>query len=204
LRGAFDEERSARDFAKSEAPFAAPALTWIIKKKTVLGLEGEYLHLHGVPDAGMPPDAISFSLPVNRTIGEPSDVYRNENDRSSLLLTHQFSSNWMLTGGFSLLNVNAVLAQIRSNLNQPVTGSNANTGGSSLISIPRMIPDVSRSMESSTQDLSSMRSSRGSNSQETLYRSRSIFRRAARLFQESFPDSTCSNLCTASCRRQSV
>jgi iron complex outermembrane receptor protein len=126
FNGAFDEARSARDFARSETPFAAPALTWTINKNTVLSLEGEYLHLHGVPDAGLPPDSIAFSLPVNRTIGEPTDAYRNENDRGSLVLSHQFGDNWTLTGAFSLLNVNALVGQIRPNPVLPVTGSNAN------------------------------------------------------------------------------
>ena len=115
LTGSFDHEDSHREFVNSNTAFLSPAFTWVIGKRTVLSLEGEYLQLRGLPDAGLPFDPVSFTLPISFSLGEPSNRYQDRNDRGSYFLTHQFNDRWTLSTGFSWLSAtarrNQVLAQ---------------------------------------------------------------------------------------------
>ena len=112
VNAAFDSAESQRDFVHSRTPFVAPALTWNIGKKTTFSVQGEFMRLRGVPDVGLPNDPIAFTLPVERSIGEPNDSYRNDNKRLSYFFTPRFSEHWTLSHAASYLGISSVRAAI--------------------------------------------------------------------------------------------
>src|SRR5262245_17445833 len=107
LIAAGEHDGSHRDLVSGNRGFFAPSFSWKATGRTTLTVEGEALKMSGVPDAGLPSDPISFTLPVNLSVGEPLDSIRNQNLRGAYYLTHRFNERWSPAQAASVLRADA-------------------------------------------------------------------------------------------------
>jgi iron complex outermembrane receptor protein len=112
LVGALEHADSHRDFVGTDTAFVAPSFSWKASDRTTLTVEGEALRMSGTPDAGLPSHPISFTLPVQLSVGEEADRIRNTNWRGAYYLTHRFSDRWSLTHATSLLGADATRTHV--------------------------------------------------------------------------------------------
>jgi iron complex outermembrane recepter protein len=113
LIGAGQHSGSHRDFVSRDGGFFGPSFSWKATDRTTLTVEGEALKTSGVPDAGLPSNPVSFTLPVTLSVGEPDqDSIRNQNLRAAYYLTHRFNDRWSLTQATSVLRADAYRKQV--------------------------------------------------------------------------------------------
>jgi len=113
LIGAGQHAGSHRDFVSRDGGFFGPSFSWKATDRTTLTVEGEALKTSGVPDAGLPSNPVSFSLPISLSVGEPDqDSIRNQNLRAAYYLTHRFNDRWSLTQAASVLRADAYRKQV--------------------------------------------------------------------------------------------
>jgi iron complex outermembrane receptor protein len=107
LVGSGEHDGSHRRFVSKTNGFFAPSFSWRMSTRTTVTLEGEALKMAGTPDAGLPGNPISFSLPITVSIGETKDSMRNQNLRAAYYVTHRFNDRWSLTNASSVLRADA-------------------------------------------------------------------------------------------------
>jgi iron complex outermembrane receptor protein len=112
LVGALEHADSHRDFVSTDTRFLAPSFSWKATDRTTLTVEGEALRMSGTPDAGLPGNPISFTLPVTLSVGEPADHIRNTNWRGAYYLTHRLNDRWSVTHATSLLGADALRTHV--------------------------------------------------------------------------------------------
>jgi iron complex outermembrane recepter protein len=113
LIGAGQHSGSHRDFVSRDGGFFGPSLSWKASDRTTVTVEGEALKTTGVPDAGLPSNPVSFTLPVSLSVGEPDrDSIRNQNLRAAYYLTHRFNDRWSFTQAASVLRADAYRKQV--------------------------------------------------------------------------------------------
>jgi len=111
--GAGQHSGSHRDFVSRDGGFFGPSFSWTATDRTTLTVEGEALKTSGVPDAGLPSNPVSFTLPISLSVGEPDqDSIRNQNLRAAYYLTHRFNERWSLTQAASVLRADAYRKQV--------------------------------------------------------------------------------------------
>lgn len=114
LVAAGEHDGSHRQFVSTTNGVLAPSLSLKISDRTTLTVEGEALRTSGTPDAGLPASQLSFSLPINLSVGERDDTIRNQNLRAAYYLTHRFNDRWSLTNASSVLRADAYRKQVYS------------------------------------------------------------------------------------------
>lgn len=100
------------DFVNRQRYFVAPALTWLIGKKTSFTVEGEYQDVeypNGDPEAGLIAGGTVLpnpngKIPRSRNLAEPSDSNSYQESRIAYHLEHRFNDNWVLRNAFQYGN----------------------------------------------------------------------------------------------------
>jgi iron complex outermembrane recepter protein len=101
LNVAYENSGSFVDFVDREIFQISPSLTYKIGENTKLNLSYEYLSENGTNNPGLPRNPISFSLPRNLFLGEPTDTVKNEAQSLNLELDHRFNKDWQLRSRFA-------------------------------------------------------------------------------------------------------
>ncbi|BCL34199.1 TonB-dependent siderophore receptor [Nostoc sp. MS1] len=114
LNAAYENAGSFRDFNENESVFISPVISVNISERTNITFEYEYQNYQYIFDRGLPPNRISFDVPISRSLVEP-DLPRSELRSSSFTYNfeHQFSDDWKFRQGFSLISVNGVTQTIQ-------------------------------------------------------------------------------------------
>jgi iron complex outermembrane receptor protein len=101
LNAVYENSSSFRDFTDIERIFVAPVLSWRIGDRTNLTFELEYLNDERPFDGGLVAigDEVA-DIPIERRLGEPSDVRRVEDLSVGYRLEHQISEGWTLRNSF--------------------------------------------------------------------------------------------------------
>lgn len=114
FNGAYERNKTFRDFNERERFFVAPALTWILGEKTTLSFEAEGLKGSGLIDRGViasNPQRDSRGLPIPLTasivpvsirtyLGDPAIPYKYRQGRGSLSLSHFFTPDLNVRSAF--------------------------------------------------------------------------------------------------------
>lgn len=101
LNAAYETSDSFRDFGRSELYFISPVLRFEFSRDTSLTIETEHFNLNRTFDRAFLPEAAFLNIPVNRFLGEPGDLYRNNGFRGRATVEHRFSERWRLRSAFS-------------------------------------------------------------------------------------------------------
>jgi iron complex outermembrane recepter protein len=101
FNGAYERNKTFRDFNERERFFVAPALTWILGEKTTLNLEAEALKGTGLIDRGLIAVGTGIAPISLRTyLGDPAIPYKYQQTRGSLSLSHFFTPDINLRSAF--------------------------------------------------------------------------------------------------------
>jgi iron complex outermembrane receptor protein len=104
LNAVYESSSSFRDFTDIERIFVAPILSWQINDRTNLTFELEYLNDERPFDNGLVAigDRVA-DIPIDRRLGEPSDVRRVEDFSVGYRFEHELSEDWTLRNSFRAL-----------------------------------------------------------------------------------------------------
>lgn len=104
LNAVYENSSSFRDFTDIERIFVAPVLSWQIGDRTNLTFELEYLNDERPFDNGLVAigDRVA-DIPIDRRLGEPSDVRRVEDFSVGYRFEHELSEDWTLRNSFRAL-----------------------------------------------------------------------------------------------------
>lgn len=101
FNGAYERNKTFRDFNERERFFAAPALTWVISDKTSLNFEAEALKGTGLIDRGVIAVGTGVApIPIRTFLGDPAIPYKYQQTRGSLALSHFFTPDVNLRSAF--------------------------------------------------------------------------------------------------------
>ncbi|KJH70627.1 TonB-dependent siderophore receptor [Aliterella atlantica] len=105
LNAAYQNSGSFRDYNFTERVFVAPVFTLDISDRTSLTVDLEYQNNNYLFDRGLPSlGDRPAPIPISRLVGLPDSVYDDSTFRVGYRLEHQFSENWQLRNGFSLVS----------------------------------------------------------------------------------------------------
>ena len=107
--GAEEHTGSFRDYVHDQKDSVGLALDWATGKQTQLESRFYNTYLSGVPDRGFPIYALPFptllTLPIERFLGEPGDVYRQRNTNVSETLRQGLAGTWSLRAGVNFFQL---------------------------------------------------------------------------------------------------
>jgi iron complex outermembrane recepter protein len=96
VNAAYEDFGSFRDGVQSESTFIAPVIAFYPGDRTRIALESEFKRSDFVWDLGLPRHPLSFTVPVERFLGEPDAINEVESLFTSATLDHQFSDAFAL------------------------------------------------------------------------------------------------------------
>jgi iron complex outermembrane recepter protein len=104
LNVSYQNSSGFRDFTSTEQVFVAPVIAWQVNDRTNLTFELEYLRDRRPFDTGL----VAFGrgvadLPIERRLGDPSDVRRIEDLSLSYNFNYKINTNWTLRNSFRAL-----------------------------------------------------------------------------------------------------
>ena len=91
LNAAYEDAGSFRDGVETRSTFIAPVVALHPGEHTRIALEGEFKRSDFVWDLGLPRNPLSFTVPVNRFLGEPDARNEVESNFASATLDHRFN-----------------------------------------------------------------------------------------------------------------
>jgi iron complex outermembrane recepter protein len=101
FNGAYERNKTFRDFNERERFFAAPALTFVLGDKTSLNFEAEALKGTGLIDRGLIAVGTGVApIPISTYLGDPAIPYKYQQARASLALSHFFTPDVNLRSAF--------------------------------------------------------------------------------------------------------
>lgn len=101
FNGAYEKNKTFRDFNERERFFVAPALTFVLSEKTSLNFEAEALKGTGLIDRGLIAVGTGVAPISSRTyLGDPAIPYKYGQTRASLAVSHFFTPELNLRSAF--------------------------------------------------------------------------------------------------------
>jgi len=91
LNAAYEDAGSFRDGVETRSTFIAPVVAFHPGDHTRIALEGEFKRSDFVWDLGLPRNPLSFTVPVNRFLGEPDARNKVKSNFASATLDHWFN-----------------------------------------------------------------------------------------------------------------
>jgi len=96
FNAAYEDFGSFRDGVETVSRFFAPVIAFYPGDRTRIALESEYKRSEFVWDLGLPRNPLSFTVPVERFLGEPDALNQVESLFASATVEHQFSDAFSL------------------------------------------------------------------------------------------------------------
>uniref|UniRef100_UPI0035CB8B0F TonB-dependent siderophore receptor n=1 Tax=uncultured Nostoc sp. TaxID=340711 RepID=UPI0035CB8B0F len=95
------------DFSNEKRFYVSPVINWRIGKNTNLTFDSEYEDIQQSPGASSEQIASATILPnpngkipINRSLGEPTDFFNRQLSRYNYNLEHRFNDNWSISNSF--------------------------------------------------------------------------------------------------------
>lgn len=99
LTGAWQDNKSFRDFVDARTAFVSPVFEWQWGARTRLTAELELGRRHAAFDRGFGNSPLFLRVPIETSYAEPDAQLKNHSALGSLVLEHRFDSGWDLRAG---------------------------------------------------------------------------------------------------------
>ncbi|RYZ09314.1 MAG: TonB-dependent siderophore receptor [Comamonadaceae bacterium] len=99
LTGAWQDNRSFRDFVDARTAFVSPVFQWKLGAQTRLSAELELGRRNAAFDRGFGNSPLFLRVPIHHNYAERDARLKNDSALASLVLEHRFDSGWDLRAG---------------------------------------------------------------------------------------------------------